>query len=637
MASLNYFFKRKGQGQKKGHQRHQKGHTKIPSHGYRQLRNQTTKQQHHCTAAETEQAEETKEVEETKDAEIPIFRSVKRKYGKTTHYCFLKGCRFWWDGLYIAADGGHRYICTHMRSVNMAHCAAVLWVYFYDEEEKGTDGPKYKSHRVGKCHDGSFEGMDHEMFDAGDIALMDFREDVKYRIDKGLAVHAAYHESAANYPTTAENWVKGFESLRGMAYRHAAKDGTTMPSDPADIGKYLEDQHLDGNFFDQVLARELYDKEETKESQIKDWTERRGKFYIGDGKKRGKYQFWCPKWGAEQLATGARIYIDVSFKSTPRISQLKIPYQGVLHLLVGHKNENNKWVPHTTPCASILLQKGKSTGQVYLNALKKLWQICRSEYKIDIINHGGRTDLIVISDMEEGLKQAVQSLWNNSRQKICAFHFAQALRKKQQTIGLSKYFKDNIKVYWYFRNFFMLWAVPLDLVRRCYDLLVSKADDPDFGYRHVCEKEGDEWIEYFRDTYMINMEFAKRWNHWYEFVRTNNELENRNGQVNLMFGPHPYINKFAFRLAKWYNEEYIQLMQYLNQGYQRRRRSIEVLKNDLLKKCWDWLEELGPRPSDNQLIIFLKYCNVAMKGEKKKLEEILARKEFWKKERQSVV
>eukprot|EP01084_Bolivina_argentea_P252154 423181_1 len=106
---------------------------------------------------------------------------------------------------------------------------------------------------------------------------------------------------------------------------------------------------------------------------------------------------------------------------------------------------------------------------------------------------------------------------------------------------------------------------------------------------------------YFRNTYMSDWEFANEWNDWYGFVRTNNQLENRNGRVNLMFGPHPYINKFAFRLAKWYQEEYAQLIQYTGQ---RKRTSIEVLKNDLLEKCWDWLKELGSQPSDNQLIYF---------------------------------
>ncbi len=110
-----------------------------------------------------------------------------------------------------------------------------------------------------------------------------------------------------------------------------------------------------------------------------------------------------------------------------------------------------------------------------------------------------------------------------------------------------------------------------------------------------------------------------------------NELENRNGRVNLMFGPHPYINKFAYRLAKWYQEEYVELQQYLNQGYQRKRKNTEVLKNDLLKKCWNWLKNLGNDPTDDQLIIFLKYVSVAVKGDKKKLEEILDREFFWQK------
>eukprot|EP01084_Bolivina_argentea_P114831 204355_1 len=122
---------------------------------------------------------------------------------------------------------------AHMLSVTSAQCPAVLIVYFNEEEKKGiTNDREYKSHTWIADHNGTFEGNDHEMFDSGDIALMDFREDVKCRIDKGLTVHAAYHESSGNYPSTAENLVKGFQSMRNVAYDlHASKDGTTMPSD----------------------------------------------------------------------------------------------------------------------------------------------------------------------------------------------------------------------------------------------------------------------------------------------------------------------------------------------------------------------------------------------------------------------
>ncbi len=366
---------------------------------------------------------------------------------------------------------------------------------------------------------------------------------------------------------------------------------------------------------------------------IEDWKERRGKFYLGDAKTKATYQFWCPKWGAEQLATGYRIYVDVSYKVTPRIARLKRPYKGVLHFLVGHKNENNEWVPHTTPCASILLEEAHAKSQVFVTAFARLQQLCLQEYGIDIINNTARTELITMGDMEEGLREAVDVLWSHSKRKICIFHFAQALLKKQKhvDIGLWKYCDKDKQIYWYFRNFFVLWAVPPRLVGRFYNCIVRKKGDRNFGYEHVCKKEGKAWIEYFKSNYMNNWNKTMAWNHWYSFVRTNNDLENRNGKVNKMFGPHPYINKFAFRLAKWYQDEYVELQQYIGQGYQRKRRPIEVLKNKLLVKCWEWLETLGSEPSDDHMIRFLKYCNAAVTCSKEKLEEILARREFWRK------
>ncbi len=190
---------------------------------------------------------------------------------------------------------------------------------------------------------------------------------------------------------------------------------------------------------------------------------------------------------------------------------------------------------------------------------------------------------------------------------------------QEPEIGLFKDYKNNIQIHWYFRNFFVLWAVPLKLVPRCYKLIVKKRGDVEFGFKDVCGEAGIKWIQYFRDRYMKDSEFAESWNHWWSFVRTNNELESRNGRVNLMFGSHPYINKFAFRLAKWYQDEYVQLQQYISQGYQRKRKSTEVLKNDLLTKCWKWLQTLGDNPSDDQLITFLKYCNAALECKREKI------------------
>ncbi len=559
-----------------------------------------------------------------------VFRQVSSRNGTPSRYCFHKGCRLIFNRK--QKDGSHKYICTHMSSVPEAHCPAVLIVH-YDEEEKKCDpsDQQYTSFTYKVEHNGTFEENGHERFDEGDIAVIDFIEDFKHRIDKGSQVHDAYHQSSQDHPQVAENLIMGFESLRNIGYRHASEDGTAMPFDPALIGKYLEDRHLNGNLYDQILDRKLYDEATTTPEQLREWDSRRGTFYLGDDGTNGKRQHWCPRWGAVELSTGFRIYIDVSYKSTPSIARLQKPWGGVLHILAGRKNERNEWVPHTTPCATILLEKAKPDGMDYIEAFKSLHKLCKSHYKIDIINDTARTEVITMGDMEEALRQAVGQFWRKSKKKICAFHYAQALLKKMKDrdIGLFKDYNKNLRVHWYFRNFFVLWAVPPRLLYRCFKVLIKKRGDPQFGYTDVCEEAGKKWIDYWSARYMKDKVFAKEWNHWYSFVRTNNELESRNGRINLMFGNHPYINKYAFRLAKWYQQEYVQLQQYKVQGYQRRRKSTEVLKNNLLKQCWDWLDSLGNKPTDDQLVTFLKYCNVAVTGKRKKLEEILGRKLFW--------
>ncbi len=140
------------------------------------------------------------------DTDEVLLRSVTKKDGKHTRYCFHKGCRYWFCR--VRLDGGHKYLCAHMRGIPKAVCNAGIVVYF-EEEEKKEDCKIVKRYTLLGEHRGTYEDGDHEMWDEGDIALLDFNEDYKHRIDRGLPVHEAYHEACLYNPAVAEELVRG--------------------------------------------------------------------------------------------------------------------------------------------------------------------------------------------------------------------------------------------------------------------------------------------------------------------------------------------------------------------------------------------------------------------------------------------
>eukprot|EP01084_Bolivina_argentea_P315421 546460_1 len=236
-----------------------------------------------------------------------------------------------------------------------------------------------------------------------------------------------------------------------------------------------------------------------------------------------------------------------------------------------------------------------------------------------------------MGDMEKPLRGAIAMVWRRSVKKICAYHYAKGLFKNIGEKGLRGYYcgRDlNIKVYHYFRNFFGMIAVPPHLIGKCWNLVYKLRKNDGFGFEGVsedCKSSGNKWLKYHRKQYMEPKTKRHEWNHYRSYVRTNNELENRNGKVNKMFGTHPYIHKFAFQLAKWYQMEYVELQQYINQGYQRQRKNVEILKNNLLDKCWDFIDAKKGHETNEDLVIFLKYASVALKGNKETITRILKR------------
>eukprot|EP01083_Nonionella_stella_P115762 343565_1 len=132
-----------------------------------------------------------------------------------------------------------------------------------------------------------------------------------------------------------------------------------------------------------------------------------------------------------------------------------------------------------------------------------------------------------------------------------------------------------------------------------------------------CQRELTKWIKYHKKQYMKGGSFILEWNHFRQYVRTNNQLENRNGRINQTFGSHPYLFAFIRAMAAYYNEHWIKYMQYKN-GHLNKRSKKERTKNELLTELWDFIEDSSTQPNEEQLdkdiLIFLKYSSIALKG-----------------------
>ena len=185
-------------------------------------------------------------------------------------------------------------------------------------------------------------------------------------------------------------------------------------------------------------------------------------------------QIFICKSGAHYLSKTKRIFFDGTFATTPRIARNQVPFKGALYILAGVKAPSLTSSPVVVPCLCILFTGIKSTEQLYRAAILDAQSRCKKEYNIDIIN---KEKMLGMGDFEDGLRNAIQSIWPSIQLKACFFHYAQAIRSNIDKKGLSKYYRSSgtsfdIKIYVYFRMFITLALLPPALVPRAYNILV---------------------------------------------------------------------------------------------------------------------------------------------------------------------
>ena len=127
----------------------------------------------------------------------------------------------------------------------------------------------------------------------------------------------------------------------------------------------------------------------------------------------------------------------------------------------------------------------------------------------------------------------------------------------------------------------------------------------------MCHDNVVKWIKYHKGFWMKSGVFIKEWNCYRQPIRTNNLLECRNALINSRFGSHPFLYDFVQNLSKWFCDGFIEYEQYLKHGMVRQRHKQEILKNMVLDKWWNFIDE---HQSSDDILLFLKETSKAMKA-----------------------
>eukprot|EP01083_Nonionella_stella_P125451 379457_1 len=168
--------------------------------------------------------------------------------------------------------------------------------------------------------------------------------------------------------------------------------------------------------------------------------------------------------------------------------------------------------------------------------------------------------------------------------------------------------------------------LPPKLVPRAWNIIAKKREDA----TKECAEQGLQFMLYHKRQYMGSGQYIKEWNHYRDFVRCNNQLENKNGIINRLCGSHPFLFEFQYLLAQYYNDEYIAYDQFIKHGATNKRHKREILKNKLLIRAWDFIDKdksMGyVNTKDEDIVVFMKYASIALKGNAAQIEKMLQRK-----------
>ena len=90
--------------------------------------------------------------------------------------------------------------------------------------------------------------------------------------------------------------------------------------------------------------------------------------------------------------------------------------------------------------------------------------------------------------------------------------------------------------------------------------------------------------------------------------------------MNKEFGPHPYLFDFVWHLAVWFVDGFVAYNQYKLHGPGNDRHETEILKERVLLKWWDFIDE---HQTEKDVLLFLEQTSKALKAGHKALKKML--------------
>eukprot|EP01084_Bolivina_argentea_P308007 532468_1 len=543
------------------------------------------------------------------------FREKKGVEDKISSYVFRNNYPYLFVGVWNNDKNIHKYKCIAGKN----SCPAMIYhninddafTYFYVD-----DAHKYCLYA-------------HKQNDPNCLLFFEFGEKLKEKVRCGERAGAACRAGRRDDPELGKA-SGGFGQFKSKLYYHKKNKFGTLPMNRGEFGPFLIKTGLDGNYYAQKLLRKDYEPD-APDRLINQWKERSGKFYIGDGASRGKYQHFACKWGAEILGqlssiVISRISVDLTFKSTPKASpKLRHPilYDGAMIIWGGWENFNHNYVPFSCSLAISLYIKAKSSKEEYIQGLESLECAVEQEYKMKIFEK--KFDIDAMTDLENPLFTAIGVKFRCDN-KLCGYHYCHGLDVNINKKGLSVFTRsdgkhyDILVLYWV-RQYKSLMVIHPELIFRCHNLILYAVKDLIPLAHQACY----DFHNYHKGYYM-RIELILKWNHWGSLRRTNNEQEKGNCDINKFVGPHTPLDDWSYRMGRWFNDKYLDYVSYQEKGVQNKRHTTEILKNKLLVKVWDFMDRYQ---EDKDLLIGMKYASVALKGNKTTLEKVLKRKVFY--------
>jgi len=274
-----------------------------------------------------------------------------------------------------------------------------------------------------------------------------------------------------------------------------------------------------------------------------------------------RHVIFATKQMLELLSKARKWYIDATFKVVRR------PFHQLLSIHAFVKKEGIlKQVPL---CFVLMSRRQKRDYRAVLKCIK------------DLLPNPLRVTE-VLSDFEAALWRSCRKILGESIvHKGCVFHWAQALWRQIQEVGLARAYRTDNAVHKYCRKLLALPFLPAEHILSVFEELEAEVN--------VSAPEITRFVSYVRNTWICSTLWPpSSWTCFNESVRTNNDTEGWHGRLNRRAGNG---NLGIYRLADLLFQEskiVTVSIKLLSEGkVQRMQRKATNTVNKKLFRYWE--------------------------------------------------